>query len=95
MEYNEDDIEMCPILQDKLDSLTDEDKKKLRQQYNKIIKPGLQKKKQDTKKADEKKEEASKQKQRHPRLKQFQEAQGSCPAMNSSTSVNRANRAKR
>jgi hypothetical protein len=86
MEYDEDDIEQCPILQEKINSLSKEEKDRLRDQYNKLIKPKLQAKKKEQAKSDtdEKKSEKPKARERHPRLKQYQQAQGACPVMNSS-----------
>jgi len=86
---DEDDITMCPILKDKLDSLTPEQMKEMRTKYDSIVKPMMKKKKEEEKeekKTDGSKEEEKKSKVRkqHPRFEDYRKSQGACPYMNTS-----------
>jgi len=75
-----ENIKDCPVLKDKLDTLTPEQLKDLKTQYENVIKPKIEKDKANANgKAEDKKTY-----KRHPRLKEFQNQQGSCPYMNMS-----------
>ncbi len=87
-----DDLENCPFIKDKLENLSEEQLKLMREQYEKHIKPQIQQKraKQEESKIPKKNGDHKnippppKKRERHPRLKAFQEAQGSCPFLNQS-----------
>jgi hypothetical protein len=105
----DDDIAQCPVLKDKLDSLTVEQKQEMRKKYEELVKPALKKaagkqveedkkeKKDKAGKAEEKEKEKEKEKGKgrkpHPRLATLRQSQGSCPFMNSSSWNMRVSRA--
>ena len=78
-----ENIKDCPVLKDKLDTLTSEQLKEMKVQYENIIKPKINKDKGSNKNEEEEKN-GKKIHKRHPRLKEYQDQQGSCPYMNMS-----------
>ncbi len=91
-ESDEDDIEQCPILKDRLSSLTPEQIKEMKTKYDQIVKPMIKKRKEEKGAEEEKKEgkpapeeRKPKVRKQHPRFEKYKNAQGSCPYMNTST----------
>ena len=100
-DIDEDDIAQCPVLKDKLDSLTPEQKREMRKKYEELVKPTLKKlgAKQTEEDKKEKKaapeEKKSKTRKQHPRMAELRNSQGSCPFMNSSNPEGQFSRADR
>lgn len=86
--YEEDDIANCPVLKDRFDSFTPEQKKEMKEKYDQIVKPMMQKKKLEEESKEENKapqeEKKKKARTRHPRFEKYRESQGACPYMNTS-----------
>jgi hypothetical protein len=87
---SDDDIAKCPVLKDKFDSLSPEQRQQMKSKYEEIVKPMLKKKAQELKEEDKKETKPKtdpskpKEKKQHPRFEEYRQAQGGCPVMGQS-----------